>query len=78
MKLIEDHPALGKKLQYEDGKRKTIGVVTGVRKGGIITNRKTGRINKDTIQLRIKPEDGSRAFWTATMVNVLGDEETQA
>lgn len=68
MKLIDNHPMLGKEVVYEtevgSGKRVVKGIVTGVRRGTPLLNMKTGVINSNTFRLRIKPNDGSRAIWT--------------
>ena len=72
MELIKNHRVLGDKVKYEDSKtgRNIIGIVTGVRHGNPIMNMKTKLITKKTYQLRIKPADGSRAFWTTSMLKI--------
>lgn len=61
------HELIGQKVEYSDKKRKkTIGQVVAVRRSpAVIYNTKTGE-ESPAIQFKIKPEDGSRAFWTAS------------
>ena len=43
------------------------GIVVDIKPGGLLMNRKTGAVTKDTFKLKIKPIDGSRAFWTDSL-----------
>lgn len=68
--MIEDHPYLDKEVDYDDGKRKCTGIVTGVKYAGLLTSgttKKDLKIEGKSIKIRIKPNDGSRAFWSAAM-----------
>lgn len=64
--MIDNHPMLNETVQYDVDDKHLHGTVTGVRRGSPRTNRKTWAITH-TIELRIKPDDGSRAFWTPPM-----------
>lgn len=71
MKLIEDHLMLGVAVEYsmeKNGVTKIVkGKVTGVRRGQPMLDMDTRVINSKTVQLRIKPDDGTRAIWTTSM-----------
>lgn len=63
-KLISNHPMLYKKVRYESSGRPPVeGVCTGVRKGPMLVSLADNTMFP-SIQIRIKPKDGSRAFWT--------------
>lgn len=80
-RLIANHHSLGEEVEYSEsrkGKTKTArGVITGARRphSELLWNMKTGKITpqKNLIQLRIKPSDGGRAFWTTTMRDLAED-----
>lgn len=81
--MIDNHPMLGKEVEFNtethDGEKRTVvGVVTGARRGMPITNIETLEITGKTMQLRIKPNDGSRAFWTPTMRDLTDEQEKPA
>ena len=60
--------SIGEKIKFIDSKKGTvIGVLVDKKKGGMLLNLKTGEVDKDTWKLKIKPSDGSRAFWTPSM-----------
>jgi len=65
--MLKDHKLIGESVDYDDGKRKCSGKITGVKYAGIMTERKTLNITGRAIRVRIKPDDGSRAFWSACM-----------
>ena len=62
---------LGTEVEYETvvkaKHRRIVGKVTGVLRGRPLTNIHTREVNSDTYQLRIKPNDGSRAIWTDSL-----------
>lgn len=70
--LIEGHKMLGREVEYNlrdrTGRTKkfVVGIVTGVKRGGPLTNIKTGEVSQSEM-MRIKPNDGSRAIWTKPM-----------
>ncbi len=70
--LIENHKMIGKSIEYKDSKGKeSKGIVTGAKLGiGILMDVATGESFGRPIMFRIKPNDGSRAFWTGGMRNV--------
>lgn len=70
MNLIEDHPMLGTTVDYERNGITITGVVTGVRVGTPLLNIRTGVRTSDTVRLRIKPDDGSKAIWTDSVKEV--------
>jgi len=62
---------IGTEIRYTDGKGKDVkGKLVDKRKGNPLTNIKTNETDNDTVQLKIKPNDGSRAFWTRSMSKV--------
>jgi hypothetical protein len=68
--MIKNHPMLCKEVDYDDGTRKCHGTITGVKYGGLMTDRKTWRIVGKSIRIRIKPDGGGRSFWTSGMRDV--------
>ncbi len=62
---------IGTKIHYErtgKGKdRDVTGTIVDKKKGNTLRNVKTGEVCEDTFNLKIKPDDGSRAFWTGSM-----------
>lgn len=73
-RLIKDYAGLGDVVEYADDKNPAVrGTITGARRPyGVLFNLKTGveTPNAKLIQLRIKPVNGGRAFWTRTMKEV--------
>ena len=60
--------AIGEKIKFKDSKKGTVvGVLVDKKRGGLLLNLKTGEVDKDTWKLKIKPDNGSRAFWTPSM-----------
>ena len=69
MKLIDNHPMLGEKVSWvKAGSTKVEGKVTGVRLGQHITDIRKCEIVGRGIRFRIKPDDGSRAVWTDSVI----------
>jgi len=62
---IIDHPWIGAKVKY----RRTVGTIVATRRGGHMVDLETGKATDDTVQFKIKPDSGSRAFWTCTFIN---------
>lgn len=60
--MLDSHSLLNEPCEYEGAE----GQITGVKYGPLLT-RKSDMTIKRTIKLRIKLNDGSRAFWTPPM-----------
>jgi len=62
---------IGNHIEYSTnrkGKEKKIsGIIVDIKKSNPLINVNTGKKKTNTVKLKIKPDDGSRVFWTDTM-----------
>ena len=66
---------IGEEINYKDSRGKDVdGTITEMKKGDTLTNIKTGDTDTDTVRLKIKPNDGSKSFWTSSMHKVKDEE----
>jgi len=62
-----DMSDIGNAISYDNGTSVIEGELVDKKIGNSLTNIKTGKTNRNTVMLKIKPKDGSRAFWTKSM-----------
>lgn len=58
---------VGQKVAYRAAGEERIGTCVEIRRGkGVMVNLKTNKMSANVFQAKIKPDDGSRAFWTCS------------
>lgn len=59
---------IGEEIRYTSSKgADVVGKIVDIKPGNPLTNINTGETDNDTVQLKIKPNNGKRCFWTSSM-----------
>lgn len=64
---MKNHPLIGQIVTLIDDYRIVSGTVIGVRRGNPLMDIHTDILTNNTIQVRIKPQNGGPAFWTKSV-----------
>ena len=63
-----DKSDVGIKIRFKDTRGKNVEcTIVDIKPGNPLTNIKTEKVNDNTAKLKLKPVNGSKAFWTKTM-----------